>query len=235
MVEEILWDAKTGELKQALSDQTLPVYALAFSPDSKTLAIGGGKGNTLKDNGKTTGELKLLRLEKDGSAGKEPEQSALPHEPAANVGKANGTAVNSKDVSPPTQQVKGIQADDHPVPRPSGSRTIPTGMILFLLFGGLIVLPLWAWVYLRKRRATKMPETITVAAKATKREPAASVAFLCSGCGKNLKAKVELAGKHVKCPKCHKALVVPFVKPTAPHSGGEALPVSGIKSSGEME
>jgi WD40 repeat protein len=63
IVEVILWDAKTGELKQTLPDQTVPAYTLAFSPDGTTLAIGGGDGGELKDGGRTTGQLRLWRLD----------------------------------------------------------------------------------------------------------------------------------------------------------------------------
>jgi len=41
----------------------LVVFALAFSPDGKTLAIGGKRGDLNKDGGKTTGELRLVRVE----------------------------------------------------------------------------------------------------------------------------------------------------------------------------
>ena len=60
--EVILWDAKTGDLKHTLPSQTLPVSTLSFSPDGKTLAIAGGSGGDLKDDGKTTGEIKLFPL-----------------------------------------------------------------------------------------------------------------------------------------------------------------------------
>jgi hypothetical protein len=62
--EVILWDAKTWRLKQTLPDQTVIVHALTFSPDGKTLAIGGGKvGDLKKDGGSVTGEIKLIPVE----------------------------------------------------------------------------------------------------------------------------------------------------------------------------
>ncbi len=36
------------------------------------------------------------------------------------------------------------------------------------------------------------------------------VSFECTGCGKRLKAKAELSGRKVKCPKCGLAVAVPF-------------------------
>ncbi|MCI0684962.1 MAG: hypothetical protein L0Y71_22935 [Gemmataceae bacterium] len=35
------------------------------------------------------------------------------------------------------------------------------------------------------------------------------VTFACPACGRNLKARAELAGKKVKCPQCSQANVVP--------------------------
>jgi RNA polymerase sigma factor (sigma-70 family) len=61
-VEVILWDTKTGERKQTISDLTSPVLSLAFSPDSKTLAVGGGMSYGLKEGGKMTGAMTLIPL-----------------------------------------------------------------------------------------------------------------------------------------------------------------------------
>jgi DNA-directed RNA polymerase subunit RPC12/RpoP len=41
----------------------------------------------------------------------------------------------------------------------------------------------------------------------------APVSFACAACGKKLKAKVELAGKKVRCSQCNQAVQVP--KPNA--------------------
>src|SRR5262249_34243188 len=61
--EILLWDAKTGKLKQTLPELSVGAYDLAFSPDGKTLAIACGTDGDLKTNeGKTTGELRFIRL-----------------------------------------------------------------------------------------------------------------------------------------------------------------------------
>src|SRR5207248_8955600 len=38
----LVWDLAAGELRHRFANQTLPVTALAFAPDSGTLASGGG-------------------------------------------------------------------------------------------------------------------------------------------------------------------------------------------------
>ncbi len=73
------------------------------------------------------------------------------------------------------------------------------------------MLALWG-LRRRKRRTEQSPASI-------QRDPAAAdparafVSFPCSECGKGLKAKVELAGKKVKCSGCGKAVRVPDCEP----------------------
>ena len=42
-----LWNVQTGELKQTLTGNEGPVFAVAFSPDGRTLASGGELDNTV--------------------------------------------------------------------------------------------------------------------------------------------------------------------------------------------
>jgi RNA polymerase sigma factor (sigma-70 family) len=64
--EVILWDARTGKVKQTFAGLTDQVRAVAFSPDGKTLAVCGGAGRRSpegKGRLKTSGALTLFRLE----------------------------------------------------------------------------------------------------------------------------------------------------------------------------
>lgn len=61
--EVILWDAKTGEVRQTFSGLTQPVHVIAFSPDGKALAVCGGAGRGRGDDTKTSGEITLFPLE----------------------------------------------------------------------------------------------------------------------------------------------------------------------------
>lgn len=65
--EVILWDAKTGKVKQTFAGLTEWVRVVAFSPDGKTLAICGGTDHGLLEGKgrriKPSGELMLFRLE----------------------------------------------------------------------------------------------------------------------------------------------------------------------------
>jgi RNA polymerase sigma factor (sigma-70 family) len=61
--EVILWDARSGEMKQTLADNlTVAALSLAFSPDGKTLAVAGGHLGDVKDGAKTGGEISLIPL-----------------------------------------------------------------------------------------------------------------------------------------------------------------------------
>jgi WD40 repeat protein len=61
--EVLLWDAQTGELKSAPVSLTVPVSTVRFSPDGKTLALGGGSEADVQGGGKTAGEIRLYPLE----------------------------------------------------------------------------------------------------------------------------------------------------------------------------
>jgi serine/threonine protein kinase len=66
--------------------------------------------------------------------------------------------------------------------------------ILFLL-----AVPLSLWLYVRRGRSGPLAANVAVS----------PVSFAWSGCGKNLKARAELAGKKVRCSGCGVAVVVP--------------------------
>jgi len=67
----------TGQRKHVLPEQTMSVVTLAFAPDSKTLAIGGGSRPDPYDVNNTTGEIILFPLEsltsKQAAPGKDAE------------------------------------------------------------------------------------------------------------------------------------------------------------------
>ncbi len=58
----------------------------------------------------------------------------------------------------------------------------------------------------------------SVPEKAESEAAPARVAFACSDCGGSLNARVERAGKKLKCPKCGKSVVVPNLQSSVPPS-----------------
>jgi hypothetical protein len=72
-------------------------------------------------------------------------------------------------------------------------------------------LTLGVWLYLRQsRRPAEAPAGAPVAGHQPQPRRAAPPArFPCPGCGKDLKARADLAGKKVKCPQCGQAVTVP--------------------------
>lgn len=88
--------------------------------------------------------------------------------------------------------------------------------IWFALAGGLfiaILLALAVGLIVRfGRRRPRVPAPVAAAGMEVNPESLrASIAVACSGCGKRLKARTELAGKKIKCPACGAASVVPPV------------------------
>ena len=89
-----------------------------------------------------------------------------------------------------------------------------------VMLGLLLTLVLAScWIYLRQRRrdGQKAPEGDAGGLAHAVREGKTArlspdeepIAVACSGCGKSLKARVELAGKRIRCPQCNCAVVVP--------------------------
>lgn len=62
-----IWEAATGELRHVVphrfANAAQWVSSLAFSPDSKTLAVGGATDGDLKDDGRTTGQITFVPLD----------------------------------------------------------------------------------------------------------------------------------------------------------------------------
>jgi hypothetical protein len=84
-------------------------------------------------------------------------------------------------------------------------------LVLTELLGLVLTLSVVAWLCVRySRRSPTQPAHAD--GKDQRARPGVvspSLAVACSACGKNLRARAELAGKKVKCPECGKAVVVP--------------------------
>jgi hypothetical protein len=83
-----------------------------------------------------------------------------------------------------------------------------------VLLLGILLCFLGAWYHVRQgRRAGQMP--VSAGSAPTQEKPARSaaagppLAVRCPECGHNLKARVELAGKRVKCPQCGAPVLLP--------------------------
>ncbi|MCI0684302.1 MAG: DUF1583 domain-containing protein [Gemmataceae bacterium] len=79
--------------------------------------------------------------------------------------------------------------------------------VRLMVAGGIIVaalcLALASWCLVRWRRRAGAHGIVS------RRTGAALVSFACAACGKNLKARPDLAGRNVKCPHCAQQVLVP--------------------------
>ncbi|MCI0685325.1 MAG: DUF1583 domain-containing protein [Gemmataceae bacterium] len=98
---------------------------------------------------------------------------------------------------------------------PEDSRSRPTWGRLELLGLGIVIALVAAlatsrWAYVRRRRrvaAAPAPEAerqqgAPTANQSTTEAAPATMLIRCTGCGKELRTRPELAGKHLKCPRC---------------------------------
>jgi serine/threonine protein kinase len=174
-----------------------------------------------------SGRLRLVRrgdtftcLVADAGAGefRELHQFQLVRTDLANVGVAAETQSNPVDVrirdfevraeDLPTLEEPAPHASDV-APRPARKGWLAAAVLLGL--AGTVVLGVFVWLRgLHGRRAGKAQ--VATPPPGRQLQPVAgvpSVAVVCASCGKPLKARAELAGKWVKCPKCRKPVLVP--------------------------
>jgi serine/threonine protein kinase len=77
----------------------------------------------------------------------------------------------------------------------------------FLVLGGVGV-----WLLRRHDRREAGRLACAPAAERQAEPEAAALSFPCTGCGKNLRARTELAGRKVKCPGCGQPVFVPGIR-----------------------
>jgi hypothetical protein len=87
----------------------------------------------------------------------------------------------------------------------------------WLLATGLLVLflalaALFGWLSVRRRRPSTAPAAVPATDEAARVKTNGLLAVRCSGCGKNLKTRTELAGKKIKCPQCGQVVRVPSIQ-----------------------
>ncbi len=101
------------------------------------------------------------------------------------------------------------QSQDPTAPRKRGGKGWLAAVVLvgLAIAGGFLGC---LWLAVRQRRAAKnAPTPLTSDKLPAAEKPGWPVSISCSGCGKALKSKPELAGKKIKCPRCGQVLVVP--------------------------
>jgi len=82
---------------------------------------------------------------------------------------------------------------------------------VWLVLALVLTLSVGLWLAVRQSRRAR-ETSVRAVAPPEQGQPEATplpISFACSGCGKTLKAKVELAGKKVKCPQCGQQVIVP--------------------------
>ncbi len=91
--------------------------------------------------------------------------------------------------------------DNAPVTRRTWLWVLALLVAISLVIGGVLVL-------LNAKRGTKKTEGLAEETEPIAEEPPPPIVAKCSGCGKKLKARAELAGKKVKCSQCGQVVVL---------------------------
>jgi hypothetical protein len=210
------WDPATGEERATLTGHNGPVFALAFSANGKLLATATDKGTVYLWDVETRQPLRTCQ--EHGTA-----VWALAFSPDGKLLASGGSdkAARLWDMAAGREAatLSTVGTDDTPdglpavVAKPS---LVAAGLVVALV--GLSGLGMWG-LSRRGRRTAEAPG-----------RPAAPTApptltVRCSGCGKSLHARAELAGKKGKCPGCGRPVQVPQLsRGTSPAAGGITAP-----------
>ena len=177
-----LWDFQTETLLRTLGSHNGLVFSVAFSPDGRYAASGGG--------------------------GERQEDKFV-------AGSDHDIRVYDLKHVMPTMAVAAPHA------REKGWWWLAGGIL-----AGVVVLSIvGAWYLVRlHRRVQKTPVLASVQLTPTEQPIAAApIAFTCTACGKQLRARAELAGKKVKCLQCDKPVLVPSLKVGDPAGHSESI------------
>jgi DNA-directed RNA polymerase subunit RPC12/RpoP len=222
-----LWDADSGQPFKTLQGHTHWVESLVFSIDGKTL-VSSSHDHTIrfwdvdqgteKDRITMPAGVRTVQFTPDGktliAGGAEKTLKIIDAANHQEVGVLwNGADPHKVEMDHlPLTVPQNVDMDESP--KAKANRWLVAAEILGLVFLIALVIGSGLWLYVRQSRlAQQTPARAAIEDPHTELGSAAPpVSFACSVCGKNLRAKAELAGKKIKCLQCGQAVLVPVTK-----------------------
>jgi serine/threonine protein kinase/DNA-directed RNA polymerase subunit RPC12/RpoP len=220
------WQAASASRK-ITSEEGNRMFTVWQSLLNQTTGKKQEKVNSLPTNAKT-GQLRLVRIGSDLSCYVAESAAAdftlLKQQPFTQedvrevqlVGSTGGANV-SLDVRFTDFRIRAASLSG--LPTVASMRDGSKGWLVAVFVGvGIslaLMITLGVWLFKRQGdRVETLPAQDSIQDQPANSEAVAPpVSFSCSGCGKHLKAKAELAGKKVKCSRCGKAVLVLEIKP----------------------
>jgi RNA polymerase sigma factor (sigma-70 family) len=189
-----VWDSETGQLRADLKGHKEAVSALAMHPMGHYLVSGSHDTMLLRWQG----------VKRTGMAIANP-------------------LVGQSDVKPNRVRVLKLEPDsggggDPPVSTAMDRPKLWLLAALIVAVAITAVLAAGVWLVGRRRRPAAKAAVVPPDA-----DEQARLSIHCPGCGKGLRARVELAGKDVKCPNCGHMVLVPPGQPAPPPSSRRHL------------
>src|SRR5262249_24533432 len=206
-----LYDLETGQEVRHFEGHPSEAGRAALSPDGRWLLTGGFDGGVRLWDFQAAQLALVLGHHDNFVLGVAFTPDGRLATSAGGGERSDGKFLPGTDHAIRLWDVSALSAAPAPPPKSAVKGWVAAAGLLWLVLA-LSGFGVWCYVRLGRRAATATAPAPVPEPPARADSAPAPLAVQCAGCGQKLKARAELAGKKVKCPKCGQAVFVPAIQ-----------------------